>query len=139
METHGSFAPETEEEARERYAALAPMAKTVVREVAKAMEFDRAEYSDRVTGDVVETARDALFASLLVVYRGDRTAFESWCADRDVEVTTVGSEEVDNVVWHHVPFADRVLAATYQQEPEAAAGTLRRQVFGRVYRDLLEE
>ena len=139
MEREGVFAPETVAEAREFYGSLGPTAQVVVRETAKAMEFDRTEYRDRVTGDVVETARDALFASLLVVYQGDRDEFESWCADRDVEVTTVGSEEVDNVVWHHVPFADRVLAATYQQEPDAAAGTLRRQVFGRVYRDLFEK
>jgi len=139
MEREGVFAPETATEARELYESVGPTAKVVVRETAKAMEFDRAEYRKRVTGEVIETARDALFASLLVVYRGDRETFESWCADRDAEVTTVGGDGVDNVVWHYVPFADRVLAATYQQEPEAAAGTLRRQAFGRVYRELFEE
>jgi hypothetical protein len=139
MEREGVFAPETAAEARELYESVGPTAQVVVRETAKAMEFDRAEYRERVTGEVIETARDALFASLLVVYRGDREEFEAWCADRDAEVTTVGSDEVDNVVWHHVPFADRVLAATYQQEPDAAAGTLRRQVFGRVYRELFEK
>jgi hypothetical protein len=139
MEREGVFAPETTTEAREFYESVGPTARVVVRETAKAMDFDRAEYRERVTGEVIETARDALFASLLVVYRGDREAFESWCAERDAEVTTIGSEEVDNVVWHYVPFADRVLAATYQAEPEAAAGTLRRQAFGRVYRELFDE
>jgi hypothetical protein len=139
MEREGVFAPETAAEARELYESVGPTAQVVVRETVKAMEFDRGEYRERVTGDVIETARDALFASLLVVYHGDREEFEAWCADRDAAVTTVGSEAVDNVVWHHVPFDDRVLAATYQQEPDAAAGTLRRQVFGRVYRGLFEE
>ena len=71
MHTEGIHAPETEAEARELYEAAGPTAQTVVREVAKAMEFDREEYSERVTGDVVETARDAVFASLLAVTVGD--------------------------------------------------------------------
>ncbi|WP_117594290.1 DUF5809 family protein [Haloprofundus halophilus] len=137
MQTDGAFAPDSEDEARELYDSVGPAAQVVVRETAKAMEFDRDEYRDRVTGEVVETARDALFASLLVVHDGTREEFEAWCDEHpDYEVERLGSENVDNVVWHAVPFADRVLAATYQNEPEAAAGTLRRQAFGRVYREL---
>ncbi|MFB6195830.1 MAG: DUF5809 family protein [Haloplanus sp.] len=137
METEGVFDPETLSAARDAYAAVGPAAKTVVRETATAMDFDREEYRDRVTSDVVETARDALFASLLVVRVADREEFESWRADADVEVTMVGSENVDHVVWHVAPFADAAVAATFQAEREAAVATLRRQAFGRLYRDRL--
>jgi hypothetical protein len=101
------------------------------------MEFDREEYRDRVTSDVVETARDALFASLLVVRVGDHGAFEAWRADTDVGVTVLGSDEVDRVVWHVAPFADAAVAATFQAERDAAVATCRRQAFGRLYRDRL--
>jgi hypothetical protein len=139
MERDGVFAPETAAAAREQYESVGPAAQVVVRETASAMGFDRTEYRDRVTSEVVETARDALFASLLAVQYGDREAFEAWCEDHpDAEVAVAGSDQVDNVVWHHARPVDRVLAATYQDEPVAAAGTLRRQAFGRVYRDLLE-
>ncbi|WP_224267849.1 DUF5809 family protein [Haloprofundus salinisoli] len=137
MQSDGAFAPESADEARELYESVGPAAQVVVRETATAMEFDREEYRERVTGEVVETARDALFASLLVVHDGTNEEFEAWADDyAEYEVETLGSENVDNVVWHVIPFADRVLAATYQNEPEAAAGTLRRQAFGRVYREL---
>lgn len=133
------FAPETAEEAREAYASVGPAAQTVVRETARAMEFDREEYGRRVTSDVVETARDALFASLLRVFVADREAFEDWCAEHpDYQVAEAGSEHVASVVWHPVPFAERVVAATFQNEREAAVGTLRRQAFGRVYREYLD-
>ncbi|MFB6170447.1 MAG: DUF5809 family protein [Haloarculaceae archaeon] len=139
MDTEGSFEPETVAAARERYEALGPAAQTVTREVAKAMEFSKEEYRERVTGDVVATARDALFASLLRVYVGTDDEFESWLADHpDYDPDVAGSEHVDNVVWHPVPFADEVVAATYQNEREAAVGTLRRQAFGRIYREHLE-
>jgi hypothetical protein len=137
METEGVFDPETLAAAREAYESVGPAAQTVVRETASAMDFDREEYRDRVTSDVVETARDALFASLLVVHVGDREAFEAWCADADVDVTVLGSDEVDRVVWHVAPFADAAVAATFQAERDAAVATLRRQAFGRLYRDRL--
>lgn len=136
METDGVFAPETIEAARDTYKTVGPAAQVVVRETASAMDFDSEEYRDRVTSDVVETARDALFASLLEVHSGSREEFETWCSDHpDYDREVIGAENVDNVVWHPIPFAERVLAATFQNEPVAAAGTLRRQVFGRVYRD----
>jgi hypothetical protein len=137
METEGVFDPETLADAREAYESVGPAAQTVVRETASAMDFGREEYRDRVTSGVVETARDALFASLLVVHVGDRDEFEAWRADTDIDVTVFGSEEVDRVVWHVARFADAAVAATFQDERDAAVGTCRRQAFGRLYRDRL--
>ena len=138
MRTEGLFAPTTAEEARDRYEAVGPTAQTTVREVAKAMEFDRDEYDDRVTGAVVATAREAIFASLLEVQVGTRTEFDDWCDSHpDYEIEEIGNENVDNVVWHAVPFAETVVAATFQDRDDAAVGTLRRQAFGSVYRDVV--
>ena len=137
METEGVFAPETLADARETYESVGPAAQTLVRETAAAMDFDSEEYRERVTSDVVETARDALFASLLVVHVGDREAFADWRADAAADVTLLGSEDVDNVVWHVAPFADAAVAATYQDERDAAVATCRRAAFGRLYRDEL--
>ena len=138
METEGFFAPETIEEARDIYRGVGPAAQTVVRETARAMSFDREEYRDRVTGDVVETARDALFASLLVVHVGDRDEFDAWCDDHPhYDVAETGSPDVDRVAWHVSPFDESAVAATFQRERDAAVGTLRRQAFGRLYRDRL--
>ncbi|MFP8952813.1 DUF5809 family protein [Natrialbaceae archaeon A-arb3/5] len=134
MHTVGTFDFESIEAARETYDSVGPAAQTVVREVAKAMEFGREEYDDRVTGEVVETARDALFASLLAVTVGTREEYDEWCESYEGEVTAVGHENVDNVVWHAGPEGEAV-AATFQNEEEAAVATLRRQAFGRLYRD----
>lgn len=135
METHGFLAPDTADAARERYDALGPTAQTVVKETAKAMAFDAEEYDRRVTGEVVETARDALFASLLEVHTGTREEYDEWLADRDREVIERGSENVSRVAWHDA-FGETVVAATYENEERAAVETLRRQAYGRVYRDL---
>ena len=138
MDTEGTIAPATTEEARERFEALGPTAQVVVKEVAKAMQMETDEYRERVTSDVVETARDTLFASMLEVHVGTRAVFDEWTSDHDeYEVTEVGSEHVDNVVWHVAPATETVVAATYQDERQAAVGTLRRQAFGRIYRDLV--
>jgi len=142
MDTEGEFAPATPAAARERYESVGPTAQVVVKEVAKAMEMDADEYGRRVTSDVVETARDALFASLLAVHVGTREEFEEWVESSDYDEDAVweaGSEHVDNVVWHAAPAADAVVAATYQDQRRAAVGTLRRQAFGRVYRELVGE
>jgi hypothetical protein len=133
----GWIDPDTEDEAREAYEALEPAAGTVVRETARAMQFDQSEYETRVTPDVIETVRDALFASLLAVTVDSREAFEDWRDDYDGDVLEIGSENVDRVVWHAPGFADEAVAATFQNEPEAAIGTLRRQAFGRLYREVL--
>ena len=135
METTGVYEFETAEAARGAYADAGPAAQQVVKETAKAMAFDNAEYDERVTGAVVETARDALFASLLTTYDASREKFDAWCEDHpDYSVDLAGSESVESVVWHPVGFAETVVAASYQAEPEAAAATVRRRAFGRHYR-----
>jgi len=135
METAGVYEFESAEAARAAYADAGPVAQQVVKETAKAMDFDNAEYDQRVTGAVIETARDALFASLLTTYDGSRTEFDEWCDDNpDYSVDIAGSESVASVVWHPVGFAETVVAASYQAEPEAAAATVRRRAFGRHYR-----
>ena len=137
METEGQFSPATVAAARDRYESLGSTAQVVVKEVAKAMGLSADEYSERVTGEVVETARDALFAESLAVTVGSREEFEDWRADTDHAVETLGSETVDNVVWHAPAFADEAVAATYQSEREAAVGTLRQQAFGRIYSEVV--
>ena len=138
METRGRFEPATAAEARERYEAAGPLAQTVVREVAKGMGVDREEYEERVTPDVVARARDAIFASSLAVTVGTRAEFDDWAEGYDGDVTVLGSEHVEHVAWHAAPTGEAV-AATFQDEPDAAVDTLRRQAFGRCYRPLLED
>jgi hypothetical protein len=71
---------------------------------------------------------------------GSRAAFDEWVADHDgYEVHEVGSENVDSVVWHAAPAVETVVAATFHEEREAAVSTLRRQAFGRIYRDLVTD
>jgi len=138
MHTEGFVTPETAAEARDRYEAVGPTAQTTVREVAKAMDFDRAEYDERVTSAVVETAREAIFASLLEVTVGTRTEYEEWLADHpDYDRAEIGSENVSNVAWHATPVAETVVAATFEDKEAAAVGTLRRQAFGELYRDIV--
>ncbi len=137
MDTVGTLSFESVADARAQYESIGPAAQTVVREVAKAMEFDREEYGDRVTSEVVETARDALFASLLEVFVGSREEYDDWQESYDGEVMEVGHENVDRVVWHAGPDGAAV-AATFQNEEEAAIATLRRQAFGRLYRELVD-
>lgn len=139
MDTEGTLLPETATAARRQYDSLESTATEVVREVAKAMEFGGDEYDQRVTDDVIETARDTLFASRLAVTIGTREEFEQWQAEADHEVIEVGSEHVDNVVWHAPPATETAVAATFQDKQEAAVETLRRQAFGRLYRELLDE
>ena len=138
MYTTGTFTPESVEDARERYETVGPVAQTVVREVARSMGFDREEYDERVTGEVVETAREAIFASLLSVRVGSREEFEEWAEGYDGEVFVSGSENVDHVAWHAGPTGEAV-AATFQNEEDAAVATLRRQAFGRLYRDVVTD
>lgn len=139
MEREGFLAPETETEARTAYGELADAAQTVTREVGKAMEFGPEELADRVTEEVVLTAHDALFASLLELQVASDEEFEEWRADADCEVVVIGNEHASRVVWHAAPFAELAVAATFEQKREAAVGTLRRQVFGRIYREVLRE
>ncbi|MCO8246914.1 MULTISPECIES: DUF5809 family protein [unclassified Haladaptatus] len=136
METHGVFSPATEAAAREQYEDIGPAAQTVVKETAKAMRFDSEEYGERVTSDVVSTARDALFATLLETHTGTTEEFDADVPD-DFERHVEGSENVDNVAWHVAPAAETVVAVTYHEKEEAAIGTLQRIAFGRVYRDIV--
>lgn len=136
MKTTGQFAPDSLEEARKQYEAVGPAAQTAVREVTSVMEFSREEYADRVDSAVVETARDAIFASLLAVTVGTREEYLAWREAYDGEVFEAGHENVENVVWHAGPTGDAV-AATFQAKEEAAIGTLRRQAFGRLYAEQL--
>ena len=139
VETEGYLAPETVAAARDRYAETVPTAKTATREAAKAMGFDRAEYDRRVTSDVVASVRDAVFASSLRVRVADGETFDEWRAETDAEVVLVGNDSAPQVVWHAPGFADQAVAATFGDEREAAVATLRRQAFGRLYRELFDE
>jgi hypothetical protein len=137
METEGQFSPTTAAAARERYEALGSTAQVVVKEVAKAMELDAEAYRERVTGEVVQTARDVLFAESLAVTVGTHEEFEAWRTETDHDVDVIGADNVDNVAWHAPAFADEAVAATFQSERDAAVGTLRRQAFGRIYSEVV--
>jgi len=137
MDTEGLFSPASVAEAREWYETAGASAQEVVKETARAMAFDAEEYDERVTGAVIETARDALFASLLEVRVGTREEYDTWRRDTEYAVEEIGSEHVDNVVWHAPGFGDEAVAATYQDERQAAVSTLRRQAFGRIYREVV--
>jgi len=137
MHARGSLEPGTVADARERYDALGSTAQVLVREVAKAMELDESEYDRRVTPEVIETAREVIFAADLRVRVGTREEYEDWLDNRDYEVTERGNPNVARVAWHAAPFAGEVVAATFEHEEEAAVETLRRQALGRVYRDVL--
>jgi len=138
MHTRGDVAPTNEAEARERYQALRPVAQTAVREATTAMGFDSEEYDERVTPGVVSRVHDALFASTLTVTVGTMAEFDDWADGRTDEVVILGSENVEHVAWHDPP-AGEAVAATFQDEEAAAVDTLRRQVFGRVYRGLVRD
>lgn len=138
MHTRGVMSPTSESDVRDRYADLGLAAQVVVKESARAMDFDSTEYRSRVTSDVVETGRDALFASLLAVHVGTREEYEAWLDEHDPgEAIEEGSDQVDRVAWHDAPAADAVVAATFQDEEDAAVATLQRIAFGRIYRELL--
>jgi len=137
METEGIFTPETPEAARDRFTSLAPAAKTVLREVGRELSMDTGTYQEEMDEDLRLTAQEAMFASLLAVRVGTRTEYDQWRDGADVETVEVGSENVDNVVWHAPPFLDTAVAATFHNERDAAVGTLRRQAFGRLYRDVI--
>lgn len=135
MDTIGRLSPADPAAAREAYEELATPASVVSTEVAKAMAVE--DVRERVDRDVVATARDALFGSLLQVRVGTREEFDDWREGFDGEVIEAGNPNVDNAVWH--VFDGTAVAATYQDEREAAVATLRRQAFNRLYRELFYE
>lgn len=138
MDTEGLFAPESAETARQQYAAVGTAARAVVREFARSAPIAADVDDVREDEDLVHTAHEAIFASLLAVTLGTREEFEDWLEARDREVERLGSDHVDRIAWHDAPFAGQVLAATYDSEPAAAAATLRRQAFARLYREVVE-
>lgn len=136
MRTVGFLSPETLDEAQSSFEELGVPARELTREIAVAMGFNTEEYGERVTEDVVHTAREALFGSLLLVLTGERSEFDTWLNQpkhADFDVTIEGSERVVNIAWHPAPMDDRVIAATYENEREAAISTLRRIAWGSVY------
>lgn len=141
MDTVGYLAPTSDTEAQEAFAELEPVARELVREIAVAMDASGELYTESVSDDVIETAQEALFGSLLVVATGPRERFDHWTAQpphEDYEIDIEGSEHVDRIAWHTAPAAERIVAATYHAEREAAIATLRRIAWGRIYHDLLE-
>jgi hypothetical protein len=137
MHREGTLAPETWPAASERFEACGSTAQTVVREVAKAMAFDREEYGERVTTDVVETTRQALFAESLAVRVDDAEGFAAWREETPHDLRVVGHDEAGRVAWHTAPAAGQAVAATFHSEPEAAVATVRRMAFNRIYREEL--
>lgn len=133
----GTFDPGSWDAAERRYERLGRTAQVVVRAVTKAMDFDRQEYDRRVDADVVETARQAMFAETLSVRVADRATFDSWRAEYEGDVHAAGSDAVGNVAWHVSTPAGTAVAATFENEPEAAVGTVRRMAFNRLYRERL--
>jgi len=132
METTGRLAPTDPEDASAAYEELATPASVVTKEVARALDVD--DFQERVSPEVIVTARDAIFASTLAVTVGAREEFEDWREGFEGDVIEAGNEHVDNVAWH--AFDGDAVAVTFQAEREAAVATLRRQAFNRLYRDL---
>lgn len=140
MDSVGFIAPETAAAAREEHERCHPTARELVREIAIAMGMDGDEYRDRVTDEVVETAQDALFGSLLRVRTGTADEFAGWLADAGYDESAVrveGSEHVDGRAWHAAPATGEIAAVTYNEQVDAAVSTVRRQAYGRIYRELL--
>ncbi|MFT4880794.1 MAG: hypothetical protein ACI9CA_000358 [Natronomonas sp.] len=134
METEWLFAPETAAEVRERYNSLEPTAETTVKQVARAMEFGSEGCDERVTEAVVETAQEVPSAALLAAQVGDRGGFKRWPAEHeDWTVVEFGGEHTDRAVWHATPVTETVVVTGFYGQRQAAAGTLRRQAFGRIH------
>lgn len=138
METRGHFAPRTETAASEQYDELALAAKTVTKEIAEAGTDTSAEYRALVDDSVIETAQQALFASLLEVHVGSVSEYEAWLSDHEgLDVSLAGTDTVPRRAWHPVWPTDQGTAVSFQNSPEAAIATVRRQAFGQHYRTIL--
>ncbi len=142
MDERGFIAPTTVEEAEAVYDDVAPVAREVIREVTVAIDPGGDLYRNEVTPEVLATTRAALFASLLRVSTGPRAAFDAWLDqppydEFDIEIE--GSEHVEHVAWHAAPMANRVLAATYHAERDAAIATLRRMAWGKIYHPVVAD
>lgn len=137
MEQVGIINPDTPADARSMYQNLAQPADVIVKEVSRALAIDPQEYDSKVGEDVIHTAQDALFASLLTVSVGTIDEYHQWQESFDGDITEIGSPNVDNVVWH--VFDETAIAATFQDQRDAAIATLQRQAYGELYRGLLRE
>lgn len=137
MEQVGIINPDTPADARRIYQNLTQPANVIVKEVSRALALDPQEYDSRVGDDVVHTAQDALFASLLTVTVGTVEEYRQWQDSFDGDINEIGNPNVDNVVWH--VFDGTAIAATFQNQRDAAIATLQRQAFGELYRHLLRE
>jgi hypothetical protein len=137
MDIQGLFAPASDAAVRDQYEAASAAADVVVRELVRALPVaDTAE--DRPDDATLQlTATEAIFASLLEVHVGTDAEFEAYLEETDREVERLGSEHVSGVAWHDAPAADRILAATYENEPDAAVDALRRQAFATLYREVV--
>ena len=142
MRIDGFLTPESAPAAHDAYEALAVPARDVTRAVVMAMDIEGDDYRQLVDESVTGAAQEAMFGSLLEVRTADREAFDHWCDRPDnaeLTVTMEGSEHVANIAWHEAPSVDRVIAATYESQREAAVSTLRRLAWGRIYRDMVSD
>lgn len=138
METRGHFAPRTVTAASEQYEDLTLAAKTVTKEIAEAGTDTREGYQALVDESVIETAQQALFASLLEVHVGSVEEYEAWLTEHEsLDASLAGTDTVPRRAWHPVWPRDHVAAVSFQNSPEAATATVRRQAFGKHYRALL--
>ncbi|MFW5965497.1 MAG: DUF5809 family protein [Halodesulfurarchaeum sp.] len=139
METHGEWSPETELAVRERYGSLARPAETVTKSIAKTATDTDLAYGSLTAGEVIEAAQQALFAALLEVTVSTTEEFLDWLATAgNPRVELAGPETVDRRAFHHVHPQGVVTAVSFQDKPDAAIATVRRQAFGRHYRPLLD-
>ena len=137
MHTRGLFAPASTAAVRDQYEAATAAADVVVSELVRALPVAEAAEDRPDDATLQLTATEAIFASLLEVHVGTDEEFEEYVAETDREVETLGSEHVSGVAWHDAPAADHVIAATYENEPDAAVDTLRRQAFATLYREVV--
>jgi len=138
MKTQGEFTPETATAARSQYEALELAAETVTKEVAKAGTDSREAYQELTTPEIIDTAQETLFASLLEVTVGTAAEFEAWLEDHPgLTVSLAGHESVSQRAWHPIPPRDVVAAVSFEDGTEAAVATVRRQAVGKHYRSLL--
>ena len=138
MDTRGYEAPRTESAARAHYEDLAGAAQTITKEVADAGTDSSEAYQEFIDQSVIETAQQALFGSLLEVHVGSQTEYDTWLAEHEsFDATLAGTETVPSRAWHPVWPTEQVVAVSFQDRPDAAVATVRRQAFGQHYRSML--
>jgi hypothetical protein len=139
MERRGLFSFDSEADLAAVHQALLPAGETVTEELLDVLAYHQEASEVSVTTELVETAHEAIFASLLEVYTGDSDEFDAWLRDHpELEVHLEGHEHAERRAWHPVGPAGAVVAVTFQQEVEAAAEMVRRQAVGRYYRERLD-